>query len=111
MDVASFAQLLLRALQQRDPRVAHVRAKARGKTAIIGIDEGENWVPLFRLSNPSASVNVMNLDMPQGSGWAPTFERGVPDKLAGVLLDQLPFTWLPEIDAVLAWRESSGREH
>lgn len=111
MDVASFAQLLLRALQQREPRAAHVRVIARGKAATIGIDEGENWVPLFRLSNPSASVNVMNLDMPQGKGWAPTFERGVPDKLASVLLDQLPFAWLPEVDAVLAWRETCGREH
>jgi len=83
----------------------------RGKTATFGIDEGENWVPLFRLSNPSASVNVMNLDVPQGRGWAPTFERGVPDRLASVLLDQLPFTWLPEVDAVLAWRETSGQGH
>jgi hypothetical protein len=98
-------------LRQREPRAAHLRAKTHGKAAVIGIDEGENWVPLFRLSNPSASANVMNLDMPQRRGWAPTFERGVPDRLAAVLLDRLPFTWVPEIDAVLAWRKTSGQGH
>lgn len=111
MDVASFAQHLLRALLAREPRAAHLRARARGKKAIVGIDEGENWVELFRLSNPSAAVNVMNLDVPQGRQWAPTFERGVPERLADVLTGELAFIWLPEVDAVLAWRETSGSGH
>lgn len=107
MDVATFAQQLLRALHGRDPRAAHLRVKARGKAATIGIDEGETWVPLLRLSNPSAAVNVMNLDVRQGSGWAPTFERGGPDQLVEHLAGPLAFTWVIEVDAVLAWRESS----
>jgi hypothetical protein len=111
VDVASFAQSLLRALLAREPRAVHLSVKARGKKAVIGIDEGENWVELLRLSNPSAAVNVMNLDVPQGRGWAPTFERGVPEKLAEALTGPLAFTWLPEIDAVLAWRETSGSGH
>lgn len=111
MDVASFARYLLRALLAREPRAVHLSIRARGKKAIIGIDEGENWVELLRLSNPSAAVNVMSLDVPQGRGWAPTFERGVPERLAEVLTGQLAFIWLPEVDAVLAWRETSGSEH
>lgn len=111
MDVASFAQLLLRALSAREPRAAHLLVKIRGKTAVIGIDEGETWVPLLRLSNPSASVNVMNLDVRQGTGWAPTFERGVPDRLAEQLAGPLSFTWVIEVDAVLDWRETSGHGH
>lgn len=111
MDSDSFAQQLLRALCARDSLATHLRVKARGKTAIIGIDEGEAWVPLLRLSNPSAAFNVMNLDVRQGRGWAPTFERGVPEKLAEDLLGPLVFTWATEVEAVLAWRETSGHEH
>lgn len=104
MDSDSFGQQLLRILRDHDPRAAHLRVKARGKTATIGIDEGETWVPLLRLSNPSASFNVMNLDVRQGQGWAPTFERGVPAQLAEHLIGPLAFTWVVEVDAVLAWR-------
>ena len=111
MDVATFAQQLLRALNARDSRAVHLRVKARGKTAILGVDEGDTWVPLLRLSNPSAAVNVMNLDVRQGSGWAPTFERGGPDQLVEHLAGPLAFTWAIEVDEVLAWRDTSGQGH
>ena len=111
MNSDSFAQQLLRALHRHDPRAGHLKVKARGKTAIIGIDEGDTWVPLLRLSNPSTAFNVMNLDVRQGRDWAPTFERGIPDKLAAELLGPLAFTWTVEVDAVLAWQATSGHEH
>lgn len=110
MDVATFAQQLLRALHARDPRAVHLRVKARGGIATIGVDEGDTWVPLLRLSNASAAFNVMSLDVRQGRGWAPTFERGIPDRLAEVLLGELAFTWLPEVEAVLEWRGTSEHE-
>jgi hypothetical protein len=77
----------------------------------VGLYEGETWVPLLRLSRPSASFNVMNLDVRQGRGWAPTGERGTPAALAAILLNAWAFTWTIEVDAILAWRETSEGGH
>lgn len=106
-----FASHLLHDLTATDPRAAHLKSKVRGKAVTIGIDEGDKWIPLLRLSTPSASCNVMNLDVRHGRGWAPTFERGTPAALAEQLLGPLLFTWADEVDAVLAWRETSEQRH
>jgi len=100
--VEHFAVLLLRALTAGDPRATHLQARVRGKTATIGITDDGVWVPLLRLSAPSAAANVMNLDARQGNGWAPTFERGTPAILAEKLLGPLAFTWVIEVDASFA---------
>ncbi|MBN2800910.1 MAG: hypothetical protein JXX28_17365 [Deltaproteobacteria bacterium] len=55
--------------------------------------DGDEWVPLLRLSSPSASFNVMNLDVRHGSRWAPTMIRGVPRAIAAELLGSMRFTW------------------
>ena len=107
----AFVGRLLNELSRKDARAAHLQARIQGKTITIGIEEGARWVPLLRLSAPSASFNVMNLDVRQGQGWAPTFERGTPAMLVGHLLDRFLFTWAPEVDAVLAWRQTSDLEH
>ena len=109
--VETFARSLLRDLTRQDARAAHLRTKARGKTATIGMDEGDTWVPLFRLSSPSASCNVMNLDARHGDGWAPTFERGTPAMLAAHLGGQFLFIWADQVDAILAWRQTSDQRH
>lgn len=106
-----FASRLLHDLTTSDRRAAHLRSKVHGKTVTIGIDEGDTWIPLLRLSAPSASCNVMNLDVRHGRDWAPTFERGTPAALAEQLLGPLLFTWANEVDAVLAWRETSEQQH
>ena len=109
--VKSFATLLLQALQRLDPRARHLRIEVRGDAAVIGIDEGENWVPLLRLSRPSGSCNVMSLGVRHGEKWAPAFARGVPAGLAEALHGPYVAFWANEVEAVLAWRETSGHGH
>jgi len=95
-----FADLLLRALVQHDDRARALVAQVRGKNAIIGVVDADDWVPLLRLNNPSTAFNVMNLGVRQGSGWAPTFLRGTPDQLAEHLAGPLAFTWQFEVSAL-----------
>jgi hypothetical protein len=106
-----FAELLRRGLIARAPLATHLELKVRGKAVTIGITEGDAWVPLLRLSVPSASANVMNLDVRHGATWAPTFERGTPDMLADKLCGPLAFTWSGEVQAVLDWRGTSDLKH
>jgi hypothetical protein len=106
----SFANALLRTLVSKDPAAAALQVRARGKTAILGIVDADVWVPLLRLSNPSASCNVMNLDVRHHQNWAPTFERGIADALAEKLLGPLRFTWAVEAEAA-GWSSTSGRRH
>ena len=106
----SFAQSLVHALTSKDPAARALQVRARGKTATLGVVENGIWVPLLRLSNPSAACNVMNLDVRNKQNWAPTFERGVPNALAEKLLGPLRFTWAMEAEAV-GWSETSGRRH
>ena len=106
----SFAESLLRVLVSKEPAAANLQIRARGKTATFGVVDAGVWVPLLRLSNPSAACNVMNLDVRQGRGWAPTFERGISDALADKLLGPLRFTWAIEAEN-LGWSETSGHGH
>ncbi len=92
----------LRALTAGDPRATHLQARVRGKADTIGIADDGVWVPILRLSAPSAAANVMNLDARQGNGRAPTFERVTPAILAEKLFGPLAFTWVIEVDASFA---------
>jgi hypothetical protein len=88
-----FANSLLRSLRAHHPEAQALTARVRGKTAVIGFTEDGEWLPLLRLSNPSAAANVMNLDVRHGRGWAPTFIRGIPAALVEQLAGPLAFTW------------------
>lgn len=99
-DVQNFAQALLRALVGHDPTAAALMSRARGRTSVIGVEDFGEWVPLLRLSNPSASFNVMDVDVRQGGGWAPGFTRGTPAQLAEQLAGPLAFTWQAEVGAL-----------
>lgn len=61
---------------------------------------------------PSAGAPsiLTDAELEHGNGWAPTFDRGAPDQLVDPLAGPVAFTWVIEVDAVLAWRESSD-EH
>jgi hypothetical protein len=106
-DPGSFACDLLRAMAARDSAASALEARARGKKATIGVVDGDDWVPVLRLSNPSAACNVMNLDVRHGTRWAPTFERGTSDALAEKLLGELRFTWAMQA----GWAETSEHGH
>jgi hypothetical protein len=107
----AFAEELRLALQAIDHRAVHLRVTARGPAAVIGIDEGDTWVPLLRLSRPSGSYNVMSVSVRHGGAWAPAFARGIPAKLAEDLTGPYMSFWAPEVDAVLAWRETCDHGH
>jgi hypothetical protein len=112
MSVGRFASRLLRALVAHDERARALVAQTRGKTSIVGIMDGADWVPLLRLHNPSASFNVMNLGVRQGSGWAVPYLRGTPDQIAAQLTGPLAFTWQTEIDALdPPAKRTSDHEH
>jgi len=100
-----FAATLLRELRAKDTLASVLIAKHRGRTATIGVLDAEDWVPLLRLSNPSAACNVMSLDVRHHNRWAPTFERGTPTILAEQLLGPLRFTWALSAEAI-GWIET-----
>lgn len=93
----AYANLVLHELRGAHPVAAALQVRARGKTATVGIDDHGSWVPLFRFSSPSASFNVMSLDVRHHERWEPTYVRGVPADAVGALLDELRFIW--EIEA------------
>lgn len=91
----SFANHLLAALRARDPRAETLRARGRGRTAVIGVQDADNgFVPLLRLTGASRSNNVMTLLVRQGKHWMPTFQRGTPEQLAEPLATRLQHLWL-----------------
>jgi hypothetical protein len=50
MSARYFASSLLAELRGRAPRAAGLRIKDRGNAAIIGIDDGGEFLPLFKLT-------------------------------------------------------------
>lgn len=92
-----FARLVLGELRATDPRASMLGHKPTKKAAVLGLLEREEWVPILRLSNPSASCNVMSLDVRHQGRWAPTHVRGVPKDIAGALLGPLRFLWQMEV--------------
>lgn len=109
-DASMFANAVVRELQKADTVAAPLDVRARGKTATVGLLDAGEWVPLLRFSRPSASFNVMSLDVRQGSRWTATHVRGVPAAIAEELLGGLRFTWAMEAEAT-EWQDISDREH
>ncbi len=106
----SFAHDLVNAMAKVDPRAVRLDINARGKNAVLGLQDGGERMPLLRLSSPSASYNVMSLDVRQGSRWATTLERGTPEALAKILTGDLMFTWATWVQD-LEWSETSEHGH
>ncbi len=109
-DAMTFARAVLRELQRGDPAAAVLDVRARGKTATLGLLDAGEWVPLLRFSHPSASFNVMSLDVRDGTRWAPTHRRGVPAVVAAALLGELRFTWAMEASSA-PWQDTSDPKH
>ena len=75
------------------PEASRMLIRARGKTAVLGIEDEHGWIPLLRLSNPSAASNVMSLDIRSRNRWQPSHYRGTPEQLAEPLIGDIHFTW------------------
>lgn len=95
--VEHFASSLLAQLHQADPETEPIAFRIRGKTAVFGFLDNDEWLPLFRLSNPSPSANVMNLDVQQGRSWTFTSFRGIPAALVDELVGPLAYIWRLEL--------------
>ena len=99
----SFAELVLLALTETDPGAKPLKIRSKGKTAVVGIEDAGEWVALLRLSNPSASFNVMSLDARHHTRWSPTHVRGVPQTIAAALSGPLRFLWEMETSGTETW--------
>ena len=105
--VESFAARLLVQLHEADAEAEPIAFRTRGKTAVFGFVDDDEWVPLFRLTSPSPSANIMHLDVQHGRSWAPTSLRGVPAALVNELIGPLAYIWrlpLRAADALARFR-------
>jgi len=106
MSAKSFASSLLAELRLLDSRAQGLRARPRGKTAIIGIEDDGEFVPLLKLSGASASFNVMTLLVSHHGKWQPTLKRGTPEELAQPLAAELHHLWtIPLEMANMDWNQ------
>jgi len=93
MNAKSFGLQVLRELIEHNELAQFLTVRARGKTAVLGYEIDEDWVPLFRFANGSAAFNVADLQIRHRETWKPTFVRGVPAMLAEALAGPLRPFW------------------
>jgi hypothetical protein len=93
MNAQSFTECVLRELRKLNPDAEFLAVRARGKSAVIGYSDNDEWVPIFRLVGGSAAFNVANLQVRHRNRWDPTFIRGVPKDVASELAGNLSFIW------------------
>jgi hypothetical protein len=93
MNAGSFAQAVIHAVVSADERASFLSARPRGKTAVIGYLDVDEWVPIFRITGGSGAYNVASLQVRHGTTWQPTLVRGVPAAVAEQLVGPLRFLW------------------
>ncbi len=94
MSAEVFARELVRALGKHDPRALLLKVKkAPQKTAIIGIEDEDEWTPLLKLGAATPKFAKMMLIVPQGDRWIPTMQKGSPEQLAELLASPLRHLW------------------
>ena len=93
MSAESFASDLIGELRERDRRAAALRVRGRGQTAVIGLEDEGEFVPLLRLTGASRKFNVMSLLVYHHGRWQPTLKRGTPKELAVPLTGELQHLW------------------
>ena len=107
-----FANSLLAEMRRIEPRAAGLRAVAvdrADKTAVIGIDDEGEFVPLLKLTRASAKFNVMSVLVHHRGQWQTTFKRGTPTTLAQPFTGELQHLWIIPLEmADLDLEELSG---
>ena len=93
MNAESYAKLVLRELVEHNELARFLAVRARGKTAVLGYEVDDEWVPLFRFANGSAAFNVADLEIRHRTTWQPTFVRGIPAVIAEALAGPLRPFW------------------
>jgi hypothetical protein len=89
----SFGRRVLRELTEHNELARFLSVRARGKTAVLGYEVDDDWVPLFRFANGSAAFNVADLQIRHRETWQPTFVRGIPAAIAETLAGPLRPFW------------------
>lgn len=92
-DAGSFASTLLAELRRSDPLAQVLQYRARGKAAVIGVEDAGEFFPLLKLDAGSAAFNVMSLFVRHHRSWKPTFQRGTPALLADSLSGTFRYLW------------------
>lgn len=103
MTAETFAQSVLYAVAEADERASFLSVRARGKTAVIGYLDDDEWVPVFRIAGGSGAYNVANLQVRHRTKWEPTLVRGVPNVIAEQLIGPLRFLWEQHAHATQRW--------
>jgi hypothetical protein len=93
MNAESFAIQVLRELTAHNALAQFLTIRARGKTAVLGYEIDDEWVPLFRVANGSAAFNVADLQIRHRETWQFTFIRGIPPFIAEALAGPLKPFW------------------
>ena len=107
-----FGEQVLRTLhEESDLARRWLRARPRGKTCTLGIEEDDVWTPLLRFANGSGAFNVMDLQVRHKTTWAQTGVRGIPEAIATELLESLRFTWEFPAQAAENWKRTSDPPH
>ena len=69
MSAEVFAQELVRGLTRYDPRASLLMVRrAPRRTAIIGFDDDDDWIPLLKLEAATPTFAKMMLMVRQGKG-------------------------------------------
>ena len=94
MSAEVFAQELVCALAKHDPRALLLKArKGPQRTAIIGLVDEDEWIPLLKLGAATPKFSKMMLMVRQGNRWTPTMQKGSPEQLAELLASPLRHLW------------------
>ncbi len=94
MSAQVFAQELVYALGRHDPRALLLKVKiAPQKTAVIGLEDEDEWIPLLKLGAATPTFAKMMLMVRHGNRWTPTMQKGSPEQLAEQLANSLRHLW------------------
>ncbi len=106
-----FARSVLAQLRRRDPRAEALRLRPSrpSQGAVVGLEDDGEFVPLLKVGNASAAVNVMSLYVHHQGRWMPTFQRGTPSQLADALAGPLQHLWLVAVLAQCGENGSSAQ--
>jgi len=104
--VNSFANIVKSELIQLDPRAKALQIMAKKDRAVFGIDDDQQFVPLFCLASGTPKLNKMMLFAFHKGCWQSTCHKGTPKMLAQLLHGHLNYLWTLPLSMV-GWHPDS----
>lgn len=105
-EAQGFAYNLLWELQKLDSRADALKIRAKGKIAILSIDDGE-FVPLLRLADPTPKFAKMMLFVRHKRAWHTTCYKDTAEMLAKLLAGEFAYLWTIPVSMV-GWHTDSS---